>query len=83
MHQAGIINTVALMGPAVSAPQIVALKRLAATVVLMLSGEDAGVQAILRAGALAWAADLEVLVASLPADATLPLSCNATAPPRQ
>ena len=68
MHQAGIVNTVALMGTAISEPQIAALKRLATTVVLMLDGDDAGAQAILRAGALARAAGLEVLVASLPAD---------------
>ena len=68
MHQAGIVNTVALMGTAISEQQIAALKRLATTVVLMLDGDDAGAQAILRAGALARAAGLEVLVASLPAD---------------
>ena len=68
MHQAGIVNTVALMGTAISEPQVAALKRLATTVVLMLDGDDAGAQAILRAGALARAAGVEVLVASLPAD---------------
>jgi DNA primase len=68
MHQAGIVNTVALMGTAISEPQIAALKRLAPTVLLMLDGDDAGAQAILRAGAVARASGLEVLVASLPAD---------------
>ena len=68
MHQAGIVNTVALMGTAISEQQIGALKRLAPTAVLMLDGDDAGAQAILRAGMLARAAGLEVLVASLPAD---------------
>jgi len=66
MHQAGISNTVALMGTAVSEHQIAALKRLAPTVVLMLDGDEAGTQATLRAGALAAPAGLEVLVASLP-----------------
>ena len=68
MHQAGIVNTVALMGTAMSEPQIWALERLATTVVLMLDGDDAGAEAILRAGVLARTAGLEVLVASLPAD---------------
>lgn len=68
MHQAGIVNTVALMGTAASEQQIGMLKRLAPTVVLMLDGDDAGAQAILRAGALARPAGLEVLVVPLPAD---------------
>jgi len=42
MDQAGITNTVGLMGTAVSEQQIAALKRLAPTVVLMLDGDDAG-----------------------------------------
>ncbi|MCA1701081.1 MAG: toprim domain-containing protein, partial [Actinobacteria bacterium] len=44
MHQAGILNTVALMGTAVTDKQVAALKRLAPTVVLMLDGDDAGAQ---------------------------------------
>lgn len=68
MHQAGIVNTVALMGTAVSEDQIAGLKRLAPTAVLMLDGDEAGAQATLRAGALAATAGLEVLVASLPSD---------------
>lgn len=66
MHQAAIVNTVALMGTAVSEQQIAALKRLAPTVVLMLDGDEAGTEAILRAGALAELGGLAVLVASLP-----------------
>lgn len=69
MHQAGIVNTVALMGTAVSEPQIYALKRLAPTVVLMLDGDDAGAQATDRAGALARPAGLETLVVALPSGA--------------
>lgn len=69
MHQAGVVNTVALMGTAVSGEQIAVLKRLAPTVVLMLDGDDAGAQAILRAGGLARQGGLEVLVAAVPADA--------------
>ena len=66
MHQAGIVNTVALMGTAVSEHQIAAIKRLAPTAVLMLDGDEAGTQAILRAGALAELAGLEILVVSVP-----------------
>nr|MDQ3676729.1 DNA primase [Actinomycetota bacterium] len=67
MHQAGIVNTVALMGTAVTEGQIATLKRLAPTVVLLLDGDDSGADAILRAGALARPSGLEVLVAALPA----------------
>jgi DNA primase len=67
MPQAWIVNTVALMGTTITEPQISALTRLAETVVLMLEGDDAGAQAIVRAGALARADGLDVLVASLPA----------------
>ncbi|MEJ7785896.1 MAG: DNA primase [Solirubrobacteraceae bacterium] len=66
MHQAEIVNTVALMGTAVSEQQIAALKRLAPTVVLMLDGDEAGIEAILRTDALAVRTGLEVLVASMP-----------------
>ena len=68
MHQAGIVNTIALMGTSITEQQIGRLKRLAPTVVLMLDGDDAGAAAILRAGALARPLGLEVLVATLPAD---------------
>lgn len=68
MHQAGMINTVALMGTAISEQQIALLKRLARTVVLVLDGDEAGAQATLRAGTLAQPAGLELLVAPLPAD---------------
>jgi DNA primase len=68
MHQAGIVNTVALMGTSITEQQIGRLKRLAPTVVLMLDGDDAGAAAILRAGALTRPFGLEVLVATLPAD---------------
>ena len=67
MHQAGIVNTVALMGTAMSEHQAAMLKRLANTVVLMFDADAAGAQALLRAGALAGAAGLVVRVASPPA----------------
>ena len=66
MHQAGIANTVGLMGTSITAQQIGRLNGLAPTVVLMLDGDDAGVAAILRAGVLAEPFGLEVLVATLP-----------------
>ena len=69
MHQAGVSNAVAVMGTAVTERQIAMLKRLAPTAVLMLDGDDAGSQAIMRAGALAEHAGLEVLVAPLRAGA--------------
>ena len=62
--------------------QIAAHKSLATTVVLMLDADDAGAQAIRRAGALARAAGLEVLVRRLRPTSSLLLSCNATVPPR-
>ena len=68
MHQGGIDNTVSLMGTAISETQIAALRRLATTVVLMLDGDDAGVDAMLRAGVLAERIGLKVLVVSLPVD---------------
>jgi DNA primase len=66
MHQAGICNTVALMGTAATEHQIAALKRLAPTVVLTLDADEAGGEAILRAGALAQRAGMTALVATLP-----------------
>jgi len=67
MHQAGILNTIALMGTAITDKQVATLKRLAPTVVLMLDGDDAGAQAILRAAEVARPSGLRLLVAPLPA----------------
>lgn len=67
-HQAGIVNTVALMGTSITEQQIRRLKQLAPIVVLMLDGDGAGAAAILRAGLLAQPLGLEVLVARLPTD---------------
>lgn len=67
MHQAGIVNTVALMGTSITEHQIARLKQFAPTAVLLLDGDDAGAAAILRAGVLARPLGLEVLVATLPA----------------
>jgi DNA primase len=67
MHQAGMVNTVALMGTSITEHQIAKLKKLAPTAVLMLDGDYAGDAAVLRAGVLARPLGLEVLVATLPA----------------
>jgi DNA primase len=66
MHQAGICNTVALMGTAATEHQIAGLKRLAPTVVLMFDADEAGAQAMLRAGALTQRAGMTALVAVPP-----------------
>ena len=66
MHQAGIVHTVALMGTAMTEHQAAMLKRLANTVVLMFDADEAGAQALLRAGELAGAVGLVVRVASPP-----------------
>jgi DNA primase len=66
MRQAGLANTVALMGTAISDYQIALFKRLAPTAVLMLDGDEGGAQALLRAGELARPAGLDLLVATLP-----------------
>jgi DNA primase len=66
MHQAGIVNTVALMGTSITEQQIAGLKKLAPTAVLMLDGDEAGNAAVMRADALAAPTGLEVLVATLP-----------------
>lgn len=68
MHEAGMVNTVALMGTSITEHQIAKLKTLAPTAVLMLDGDAAGTAAILRAGMLAQPLGLDVLVARLPSD---------------
>ena len=68
MHQAGIVNTVALMGTSITEHQIARLKQFAPTAVLMLDGDEAGAAATLHAGLLAQPLGLEVLVATLAAD---------------
>ncbi len=66
-HQAGARNTVAAMGTAVTEDQVAVLRRIAGSVVFVLDGDDCGVDAALRAGALAHAADLDVKLVRLPA----------------
>lgn len=67
-HQAGAQNTVAAMGTALTEDQIRLLARMGQTAVLVLDGDKGGVDAALRAGALARDAGLGVKIAILPAD---------------
>ena len=67
LHQADIRNTVAPMGTSVTEEQIVVLRRLAPTVILFFDGDSAGRTAALKAGRLAVAGGLVVMVVMLPA----------------
>ena len=66
-HQAGACNTVAAMGTAITEEQVALLRRMAPIVVFVLDGDRSGVDAALRAGALARAVDLDIKVVLLPA----------------
>lgn len=58
LHEAGVRNTIALMGTAVSEQQVATLRCFAPPAVPMLDGDEAGAEATLRVGALARAAGL-------------------------
>lgn len=66
MHQAGMPNTVGLMGTALTAEQVGELARMASTVLLALDADTAGQEAMLRASQLAARRSLELRVVSLP-----------------
>jgi DNA primase len=66
MHQAGLPNTVGLMGTALTAEQVGELARMASTVLLALDADTAGQEAMLRASELATRRRLELRVVSLP-----------------
>ncbi len=66
MHQAGMPNTVGLMGTALTAEQVGELARMAPTVLLALDADTAGQEAMLRASQLAARRRLELRVVSLP-----------------
>jgi DNA primase len=66
MHQAGVPNTVGLMGTALTAEQVGELARMASTVLLALDADTAGQEAMLRASELAARRRLELRVVSLP-----------------
>ena len=66
LHQAGIRNTVGLMGTALTAEQVGELARMASTVLLALDADSAGQEAMLRAAGLAAKRKLELRVVPLP-----------------
>jgi DNA primase len=66
MHQAGMENTVGLMGTALTVEQVGELARMATTVLLALDADTAGQEAMLRASQLAARRRLELRVVSLP-----------------
>jgi DNA primase len=69
LHQAGMRNTVGLMGTALTAEQVGELARMAQTVLLALDADSAGQEAMLRASRLAAKRKLELRVVPLPAGA--------------
>ncbi|HWX44019.1 MAG TPA: DNA primase [Solirubrobacteraceae bacterium] len=66
LHQAGLHNTVGLMGTALTGEQVGELARMASTVLLALDADTAGQEAMLRASQLAARRRLELRVVSLP-----------------
>jgi len=66
LHQAGMRNTVGLMGTALTGEQVGELARMAQTVLLALDADSAGQEAMLRAYGLAQKRKLELRVVALP-----------------
>jgi DNA primase len=66
LHQAGMRNTVATSGTALTAEQAVLMRRAAGRVLLTYDGDDAGRDAVLRSLGVLLAEGLEVRVADLP-----------------
>jgi len=67
LHQAGLRETVGLMGTALTPEQVGELARFAKTVLLALDADSAGQEAMLRAATLAARQRLELRVVPLPA----------------
>jgi DNA primase len=67
MHQAGLRNTVGLMGTALTTEQVQELAKLAKTVLLALDADAAGQEAMLRAQRVATRQNLALRVVELPA----------------
>lgn len=67
LHQAGIRNTVAVMGTAMTSQQLDELAAMAHTLVLALDADAAGQEAMLRAAKIAAGKRLELRVVALPA----------------
>lgn len=66
LHQAGVTNTVATSGTALTADQARLLRRAAPRVALTYDGDDAGREAMMRSLAVLLAEGLEVAVVDLP-----------------
>lgn len=66
LHQAGLSNAVGLMGTALTPEQIVALGKLAPSVILALDADRAGREAMLRAAQLAAGSGLKLRVVLMP-----------------
>jgi DNA primase len=66
LHQAGMANSVGLMGTALTGEQVGELARMAQTVLLALDADSAGQEAMLRASTLAERRKLELRVVPLP-----------------
>jgi DNA primase len=66
LHQAGLRNTVGLMGTALTEEQVTELARLAPVVLLALDADSAGQEAMLKAARVAAGRRLELRVVPLP-----------------
>ena len=66
LHQAGVTESVAIMGTALTQEQMAELRRAAETVYLALDADRAGQDAMLRAARSAKQRDLELLVVDMP-----------------
>ena len=66
LHQAGLKNTVAIMGTSLTEDQVVALGRLAPVAHLALDADNAGQEAMLRAAKVAARSNLELRVVPMP-----------------
>jgi DNA primase len=69
LHQAGVTETVAIMGTAITPEQLQALGALAETVVLALDADRAGADAMIRAQRVAGDRGMDLRVAAMPDDA--------------
>lgn len=67
MHQAGVVNTVAPLGTALTEQQVRVLKRWAADAVLVFDGDEAGTKATLRAVELCERQEVRAAIVALPA----------------
>ncbi len=66
LHQAGLANTVGLMGTALTPDQVSELARMAKVVQLALDADGAGQEAMLRAARVARGKDLDLRIVPLP-----------------